>query len=105
VLFTGIVPTDKGVHFSDEPYVGLGLGVFRADKNGHISSVVVPGDAAPGGGVFDATGEYGSGPWVTERGDIGCVGPVAGQEAGVTGFPPQAAFISQLGRLYLRYVE
>ncbi len=102
VLFTGIVPTDKGVHFSDEPYVGLGLGVFQADKNGHISSVVVPGDAAPGGGTFDAAGEYGSGPWVNEEGDIVFIGHVAGQEARVPGFPPQAAFISTLGSLYVR---
>ena len=32
LFFPGIVPTDKGIHLPDEPYVGLGMGLFKADK-------------------------------------------------------------------------
>ena len=53
LVFGGIVPTEQGIHLPDEDYIGLGVGVFKANKKGHISSVVGPGDPAPGGGVFD----------------------------------------------------
>ncbi len=102
LVFAGIVPTDKGVHIPGEPYVGLGLGVYRADTAGHIARVVVPGDAAPGGGTFDIAGEYASGPWVNNKGDVVFDAHVAGEEAAVPGFPPQASFISTLGSLYFK---
>src|SRR5205085_8744029 len=51
---------------------------------------------------FDAAGEYGSGPWANEEGDIVFGGHVAGEEARVPGFPRQAAFISTLGSIYMR---
>jgi len=101
IVFPGIIVTDKGVHpvpDTGEPYIGLGVGVYRADKHGTISSVVVPGDAAPGGGTFDFAVE----PWINDGGDISFIGHVAGEESVIAGFPPQAELISALYGLYLR---
>jgi hypothetical protein len=102
IAFPGIVATDKGVHIAGQTYPGLGIGIYEADKQGHISAVVVPGDAAPGGGTFDIAGEYTSGPWLNNHGDIVFSGHVAGEEAAVPGFPPQENFIATLGSVYLR---
>jgi len=54
LVFAGIVPTDKGFPLPDDEN-GLGVGLFKANKKGHLSSLVIPGDPAPGGGVFDWT--------------------------------------------------
>jgi hypothetical protein len=51
LVFAGIVPTDQGLPFPEQR--GLGQGLFRARGKRAIASVVSPGDAAPGGGVFD----------------------------------------------------
>jgi hypothetical protein len=98
VVFPGIVETDKGIHVPGEDYIGLGQGVFLADPKGRISSVVSPGDAAPGGGKFD----YATEPWVNDGGDVSFVGHIAGTESVVPGFPPQAVLISALGNLYAK---
>jgi hypothetical protein len=97
-VFAGIVETDDGVHVPGEDYVGLGVGIFRADARSHISSVVGPGDAAPGGGTFD----YAVEPWVNDGGDVSFIGHIAGEESVVPDFPPQAEFISALGNLYVK---
>lgn len=100
-VFAGIVETDQGVHNvpdNGEAYIGLGVGVFRAEAKGNISSVVSPGDAAPGGGAFD----YAVEPWVNDGGDVSFIGHIAGEESVVAGFPPQADFISALGGLYVK---
>jgi hypothetical protein len=76
----------------------LGIGIFRADAQGHISSVASPGDAAPGGGTFDAAFES----WVNDVGDVTFTGHIAGEESLVAGFPPQAVLISALVGLYVR---
>lgn len=78
VVFGGIIPTDKGVHTNEpgQEDLGLGVGVFRADRRGRISSVVIPGDPAPGGGTFD----YAANPWINSRGDIAFGGHLAGEE-------------------------
>jgi hypothetical protein len=68
LVFAGIVPTDKGL--PENP--GLGQGLFRARRTGAIASVVSPGDAAPGGGVFDLA-EHG---WINNRGDVAFQGHV-----------------------------
>jgi hypothetical protein len=103
LYFVGIIPTDQGVHVPGQPYGGLGMGVFEADRAGHIISIVSPGDPAPGGGTFDDAGEtYSCGAWVNGRGDVAFVGHVAGEEAQVPGFPPQSAFIATLGSLYVK---
>ncbi len=98
LVFPGIVPTDQGIHLPDEPYVGLGIGIFRADKHGDISNVVSPGDAAPGGGTFD----FANAPWVNDGGDVAFIGHVAGEEVVSTASPPQAFIINSLGSLYVQ---
>ena len=101
VVFPGIVATDQGVHNvpdNGEPYVGLGIGIYRADAAGRISSDVAPGDAAPGGGTFDLATE----PWVNNGGDISFAGHIAGEDSVIAGFPPQADFISALTGLYVK---
>ena len=98
VVFAGIVETDDGVHVPGEAYIGLGVGIFRADATGHISRVVGPGDAAPGGGTFD----YAAEPWVNDGGDVSFLGHIAGEDSVIAGFPPQADFISTLVGLYVK---
>jgi hypothetical protein len=101
VVFAGIVKTAQGVHVvppDGKPYIGLGIGIFQADAKGHIAEVIVPGDAAPGGGKFD----YAVEPWVNDGGDVSFIGHIAGEESVVAGFPPQADFISALGGLYVK---
>src|SRR5262249_16164237 len=46
--------------------IGLGVGIFEADKQGTLTKVVAPGDAAPGGSVFD----FAEHPDINDRGDI-----------------------------------
>jgi hypothetical protein len=98
IAFPGIVVTDHGIHISGQDYIGLGVGIFRADARNHISSVVSPGDAAPGGGTFD----YAVEPWINDGGAVAFIGHVAGEEAEVPGFPSQSELISALGSLYVK---
>jgi hypothetical protein len=103
LVFTGIFATDKGVHVAGEAYIGLGAGVFKADAHDQITSIVSPGDAAPGGGFFDYAGTSGAGgAWINQAGDIAFIAHVAGEESKTEGFPPQADLISALGSLYLK---
>ncbi len=83
VVFAGIVPTDAGIMVPDQPYLGLGMGIFLADKKGKIASVVSPGDPAPGGGTFD----FAENPWINEKGDIAFGAHVAGEECIDLGVP------------------
>ena len=55
---------------------GLEFEVFKADRWNHIASVVVPGDKAPGGGVFDDAIEG----WTNDPGDIAFDAHVKGEE-------------------------
>ena len=98
LVFTGIIATDKGVHFPDEPYVGLGMGIFKTDRSGRIISVVSPGDAVPGGGQFDLA----DGGWINESRDVAFFGHVAGEEARIDFAPPQATIIGTLGSVYVK---
>ena len=98
LLFSGIIPTDEGIHLPDEPYVGLGIGAFRADKKGQISRVVIPGDAAPGSGTFDFT----NGGWVNDGGDVAFAGHLAGDEVRSTTSPTQAFIINSLASVYVK---
>ena len=83
LAFPGIVTTDKGLPFPEQ--LGLGVGIFKARKNGAISSVVSPGDAAPGGGAFD----FAAAPWINNWSDVAFQGHVAGDEClASSGFPP-----------------
>jgi hypothetical protein len=98
LAFAGIVPTDKGVHLADEPYVGLGAALYKADRKGHITAVVRPGDEAPGGGVFDLA----AGPWINASGDVAFMGHVAGEECRAADSPPQAIIMSCLASIYVK---
>ena len=98
LLFVGIVPTDKGIHLPDEDYIGLGEGVFKADKQGNIFPVLVPGDPAPGGGTFD----FAFNPWTNDGGDVAFIAHIAGEECHIEGYPPQAELIACLGSLYVK---
>ena len=73
LVFAGIVPSGAG-HAGN----GLGLGIFKvdADGGGEISSLVSPGDRAPGGGSFD----FAQNPWINDRGDVAFGAHVAGEE-------------------------
>ena len=98
LVFAGIVPTEQGIHLPDEDYIGLGGGLFKANKKGHISSVVSPGDPAPGGGVFDCA----FGPWMNDRGDVAFTGHVAGDECRPAGSPRKRYVIGCLGSVYVK---
>src|SRR6266550_7925567 len=98
LVFAGIIATDEGVHFPDEPYVGLGMGTFKADRRGRITSVVSPGDAVPGGGQFDLANSG----WINDVGDVAFYGHVAGEEAREDFAPPQAISILTLGSVYVK---
>jgi hypothetical protein len=98
LLFDGIVPTDEGIHVPGEDYIGLGQGIFKADRSGQISRVVSPGDAAPRGGTFD----FANGPRNNDGGDVAFVGHVAGAPAGIPNFPPQSDLIAALANLYIK---
>jgi hypothetical protein len=77
IAFAGIVPTTAGISGD------LGIGVFLADKKGQISSVLSPGDPAPGGGTFD----FAENPWINDKGDIAFGAHVAGEECIDLGVP------------------
>lgn len=75
IAFTGLVPA------------GSGRGVFKADRQGHISDVASPGDPAPGGGTFDfaALGAINGG------GDVAFHAHLAGEPGFVSVYLKQAA--------------
>jgi hypothetical protein len=98
LAFGGIVPTDSGVHLLDEPYAGLGAALYSADKKGHISAIVRPGDQAPGGGMFDFT----MFPRINASNDIAFMGHVAGDECRAANFPPQAILMICLTGVYVK---
>jgi hypothetical protein len=62
LVFPGIVHTNIGPGGS----IGLGVGIFLADKQGHLTKVVRPGDPAPGGSTFD----FAQNPAINNPGDV-----------------------------------
>lgn len=60
VVFAGLAATTSG------PEGDLGLGVYRSRPDGTLVKLVAPGDAAPGGGVFDLA----TSPSINVRGDV-----------------------------------
>lgn len=62
IVFSGMVPATIG---PGAP-IGLGMGLFQADKKDQITKVVGPGDPAPGGHTFD----YATNGWINTPGDI-----------------------------------
>ncbi len=82
IVFSGIVTGGDIDPTSPPGEMGLGVGLFLADKRGTISSVVRPGDPAPGGGTFDMA-MNGS---INNSGDVAFGGHVAGDECIEIGF-------------------
>ena len=82
IVFSGIVTGGDIDPTSPPGEIGLGVGLFLADKGGSISSVVRPGDPAPGGGTFDMA-MNGS---INNGGDVAFGGHVAGDECIDIGF-------------------
>jgi hypothetical protein len=83
VVFSGLVPGSDIAPSTPPGFEGLASGLFRADKHGNISSVVRPGDPAPGGGTFDAA----LNGWINEAGDIAFGAHVEGEECVDIGTP------------------
>jgi hypothetical protein len=98
LLFSGITLTDKGIHLPNEQYTGLGEGVYKQDAAGHISAVVVPGDAAPGGGTFD----FATTAWGNNAGDIAFEGHLTTDAGAPPGAPPQSVIIGARGSVYVK---
>jgi hypothetical protein len=98
LVFPGIVTTEHGIHLPDEDYIGLGVGLYEANRRGQISAVVSPGDPAPGGGVFDLAAQ----PRINDEDDVAFIGHVAGEECRAAGFPPQAIFVQCLQSIYVK---
>jgi hypothetical protein len=82
IVFSGIVTGGDIDPTSPPGEIGLGVGLFLADKRGTISSVVRPGDPAPAGGTFDMA-MNGS---INNGGDVAFGGHVAGDECIDIGF-------------------
>jgi hypothetical protein len=99
MTFAGIVPTANGVHIPGEDYPGVGMGAYEAGPNGTITTIVAPGDAAPGQGkTFDLANN----PQINNKGDVAFLGHIAGEPAAIAGFPPQSDLISALSNLYVK---
>lgn len=60
--------------------VGDKLGIFKADTQGSIASVVRPGDLMPGNTTFETGGN--SGPWINKGGDVAFTAQLAGEIVG-----------------------
>lgn len=75
VVFGGMIHTTKGIKAPPEADLPYGSGVFLADASGGISSIVSPGDPAPGRGVFD----FAMNPTINDRGDVAFGGHIAGE--------------------------
>jgi len=90
IAFAGIIDTTAGISGS------LGMGVFQATPTGAISTVVVPGTPAPGGGAFDFAGR----PTIGGAGDIGFDGHVRGRPCRV--LTPQSVNISCRDEAYVK---
>lgn len=66
IVFAGIVTGDDIDPNTPPGTDGLGVGVFIQDRHGRTSSVVRPGDLAPGGGNFD----FADNPSINDHGDV-----------------------------------
>ena len=89
----------KGIHLPDEDYIGLGVGLFKANKKGHLSSVVEPGGSSARRRRLRLAA---FGPWINDGGDVAFMGHVAGEECRAEGFPPQEILIACLSSVYVK---
>jgi hypothetical protein len=98
IVFEGIIPTQQGIHVPGEAYLGLGMGVYQATRQNQILPIVVPGDAAPGGRLFD----YASGGYNNDKGDVVFTAHLVGDDILPEGWPPQAVEIGALTGAFLK---
>ena len=85
IVFPGMICADASTSFNSLPSTACAsnlvtFAVYKADAHGTVTTVVKPGDAAPGGRQFDAAYL----PWINDAGDVvfaahlwGDVGPLA----------------------------
>jgi hypothetical protein len=75
IVFTGLADgTD--IHPGTPPGAdGIAGGVWEAHKHGTLSKIAIPGDPAPGGGVFDDARD----PSINDKGDVAFGGHIAGE--------------------------
>ncbi len=71
IAFSGLIETNIGPgNPPDNPdpasQTGLGFGIFTVDAHHHVTKIMRPGDAAPGGKTFD----FAQNPWINAKGDI-----------------------------------
>lgn len=91
LVFAGMIETSKGIHQPNEPYDGLGYGIFQwrrddaslPSRTNGIRSIVSPGDPAPGGGTFD----FAQNVSMNERGDVVFGAHLVGEECRTLGQP------------------
>ena len=74
--FAGVVETREGSPGPMGRGLGLGQGVYVANRAGQITAVAGPGDAAPGGDTFD----YAEQPWINDQGDVAFGGHLHGDQ-------------------------
>ena len=75
---------------------GLGVGLFRADKQYKLHTVVKPSDAAPGGRVFDWAGDA----TINDRRDVAFGAHLQGDEC--IGVPDQSVQVFCYTSVYLK---
>jgi hypothetical protein len=79
ICFTGLINTNVALPKGE----AIGKGIFVADKAGKIRKVVIPGDLAPFGKIFD----FAELAWINDLGDVGFGAHVQGEEF-IAGDPP-----------------
>ena len=85
VIAVGIIDTDKGYCHAPEcnspPHtLGLGRGIYTADRHNRISKIIVPGDPAPGG--LTSTFDDAYDPDINDGGDVVFAAHVTGETCG-----------------------
>src|SRR5262249_45753166 len=90
VVFQGVIASSQGL-----PGKTLGQGVFEAPRDGKLRAVVVPGDPAPGGSMFD----FAANGFINDAGDVSFEAHLAGAEC--IGADPNALGCFATG-VYLR---
>jgi hypothetical protein len=96
VVFHGVTKTSAGTYPNPEDGGALyGVGIYQADAQNNIAPIVVPGDPAPSGGLFNNLRNA----WQNDRGDIAFGGhtDAAGEVA--------CATLSCAESIYLRHAD
>jgi hypothetical protein len=92
ICFTGLINTNVPLQDGE----AIGKGIFVADKAGKIRKVVIPGDLAPFGKIFD----FAELAWINDRGDVGFGAHVQGEEF-IVSDPPNPPLPGDPDSVYL----